>query len=165
MVLVTVDQHLVKYVNGLADRGAFDSVHCAPNSPADIPDEAGGVRAVVLGIKHVHASGRDASDAMSEAKDILLQRGSAPRVYRNTLLFIAADARQLDNLKQAVRFSLAWASIVAETDRLDLTQSDAARARPSTRIFQSARLMYLEAATGSQELNKLMQMFARHPVW
>ena len=27
----------------------------------------------------------------------------APRVYRNMLVFIAADARQLDNLKDAVR--------------------------------------------------------------
>jgi len=50
-------------------------------------------------------------------------------VYRNTLVFIAADARALDNLIQAVRLSLAWQAIVAETDRLDLTQSDAARAK------------------------------------
>jgi len=128
MVLITIDQHLSQYINGLADRGGFDTVHCAPSSSADIVDEAGGVRAVILGVKHVHTSGRNRSDAMAEAKDIMLQRGSTPRVYRNTLVFIAADTRQLDNLKQAVRFSLAWAAIVAETDRLDLTQSDAARA-------------------------------------
>lgn len=129
MVLVTIDQHLTNYINSLADRGGFDTVHPAPSSSADITDEAGGVRAVILGVKHVHSSGRDNSDAMKEAKDILLQRGSTPRVYRNTLVFIAADSRQLDNLKQAVRFSLAWSAIVGETDRLDLTQSDAARAK------------------------------------
>ena len=129
MVLVTIDQHLTKYINGLADRGGFDSVHCAPSSSADVTDEAGGVRAVILGVKHVHANGHDTSDAMVEAKDILFQRGSSPRVYRNTLVFIAADARALDNLKQAVRFSLAWQGIVAKTDRLDLTQSDAAQAK------------------------------------
>ena len=129
MVLVTIDQQLAKYINSLADRGGFDGVHCAPGSSADVPDEAGGVRAVILGVRHVHASGRADSDAMKETREILMQRGSAPRVYRNTLVFVAADVRQLDNLKQAVRLSLAWASIVAETDRLDLTQSDAARAR------------------------------------
>jgi len=129
MVLVTIDQELTKYINSLADRGSFDSVHCCPSSSSDVADEAGGIRAVILGVKHVHTSGRDASDAITEAKDILLQRGSAPRVYRNTLVFIAADAKQLDNVKQAVRFALAWSSIVSETDRLDLTQSDAARAK------------------------------------
>lgn len=129
LVLVTIDQKLTNYINGLAQRGGLDSVHCAPSSSADVPDEAGGVRAVVFGVKFVHSSGREKSEAMVEAKDILLQRGSTPRVNRNSLVFIAADARSLDNLKEAVRFSLAWQSIVAKTDRLNLTQSDAALAK------------------------------------
>ena len=129
MVLMTIDQHVTKYVNGLADRGGFDTVHCTPSSSSDVPDEAGGVRAVIIGVKHVYVNGREVCNAVAEAKDILLQRGSAPRVYRNTLVFIAVDARALDNLTQAMRLSLAWQSIVLETDRLDLTQSDAARAK------------------------------------
>ena len=44
------------------------------------------------------------------------------------LVFIAADARQLDNLKDAVRASLAWGEIVRDTKRLNLTQSDSALA-------------------------------------
>jgi hypothetical protein len=59
-------------------------------SSAEVPDEAGGVRAVVLGVKYPH-NGRDGSEALVEAKDILLQRGSTPRVYRNMLVFIAAE--------------------------------------------------------------------------
>jgi hypothetical protein len=102
-------------------------VQVAPASSAEVPDEAGGVRAVVLGVAHPH-NGRDASDALKEAKDILMQRGSTPRVYRNMLVFIAADARQLDNLKDAVRGSLAWSEIVRDTKRLNLTQSDSALA-------------------------------------
>jgi hypothetical protein len=127
LVAVTVDRELTKYVNGLADRGHFDAVQVAPASSAEVPDEAGGVRAVVLGVAHPH-NGRDASDALKEAKDILMQRGSTPRVYRNMLVFIAADARQLDNLKDAVRGSLAWSQIVRDTKRLNLTQSDSALA-------------------------------------
>ena len=50
-------------------------------------------------------------------------------VYRNTLVFLAAEARQIDNVKDAVRSSLAWAQIVEETERLNLTQSDSALAR------------------------------------
>lgn len=128
LVDVTIDAELTKYVNALADRGHFDAVQVAPSSSAEVPDEAGGVRAVVLGVAHAH-NGRDGSDALTEAKEILLQRGSTPRVYRNMLVFISADARQLDNLKEAVRAWLAWTEIVRDTDRLNLTQSDSALAK------------------------------------
>lgn len=45
------------------------------------------------------------------------------------LVFLAAEQRQLDNLKAAMRSALAWAEIVRETDRLNLTQSDSALAK------------------------------------
>ncbi|OWJ81886.1 DUF499 domain-containing protein [Haematobacter missouriensis] len=128
LVDVTIDAELGKYVNGLSDRGHFDAVQVAPASSAEVPDEAGGVRAVILGVKYPH-NGRDGSEALLEAKDILTQRGSTPRVYRNTLVFIAAEARQLDHLKDAVRACLAWGEIVRDTERLNLTQSDSALAK------------------------------------
>jgi predicted AAA+ superfamily ATPase len=127
LVLHEIDKALNAYINGLADRGHFDTVQVAPGSSADIPDEPGGVRAVVLGVAHPH-TGRDGSEALTEAKDIMMQRGSTPRVYRNMLVFLAAEQRQLDNLKAAQRAALAWAEIVRETKRLDLTQSDSALA-------------------------------------
>ncbi len=128
LVDVTIDAELTKYVNALPDRGHFDAVQVAPAGSAEVPDEAGGVRAVVLGVAHPH-NGREGSEALVEAKEILMQRGSTPRVYRNMLIFIAADAKQLDNLKDAVRASLAWNEIVRDTDRLNLTQSDSALAK------------------------------------
>jgi hypothetical protein len=115
-------------VNGLVDRGHFEAVQVEPASSAEVPDEAGGVRAVVLGVAHPH-NGREGSLALIEAKDILMQRGSTPRVYRNMLVFIAAGARQVDNLKDAVRASLAWGEVVRDTERLNLTQSDSALAK------------------------------------
>jgi len=128
LVLMTIDSELSKYVSSLADRGHFDAVQVAPASSAEVPDESGGVRAVVLGVAHPH-NGREGSEALVEAKDILMQRGSTPRVYRNMLVFIAADSRQLDNLKDAVRAYLAWGEIVRDTERLNLTQSDSALAK------------------------------------
>ncbi|TIX93549.1 DUF499 domain-containing protein [Rhizobium sp. P44RR-XXIV] len=128
LVLMEIDRELAKYINAIADRGHFEAVQVAPTSSAEVPDEAGGVRAVVLGIAHPH-NGRDGSEALIEAKEMFLQRGSTPRVYRNMLIFIAAEARQLDNLKDAVRSALAWGEIVKEKDRLNLTQSDDALAR------------------------------------
>ncbi|WP_096787622.1 DUF499 domain-containing protein [Rhodobacter sp. CZR27] len=128
LVLLEIDKALAAYINGLGDRGHFDTVQVAPSNSADVPDEPGGVRAVVLGVAHPH-SGRDNSEAMTEAKDILLQRGSTPRVYRNMLIFLAAESRQLDGLKEAMRASLAWTGIVKDTDRLNLTQRDSALAK------------------------------------
>lgn len=123
LVDVKIDAELDKYVNGLTDRGHFDAVQVAPASSAEVPDEAGGVRAVVLGVAHPH-NGRDSSEALTEAKDILMQRGNTPRVYRNMLVFIAADSRQLDILKDAMRASLAWGEIVRDKERLELRPSD-----------------------------------------
>jgi len=128
LVLITIDQELSKYINGLGDRGHFDAVQIAPSSSAEVPDEAGGVRIVVLGVAHPH-TGRDGSEALTEAKQILLQRGTTPRVYRNVLVFLAAEGRQIEALKEAVRSALAWQEIVKETQRLNLTQSDEALAK------------------------------------
>lgn len=76
-------------------------------------------------------NGRDKSEAMAEVKDILLQRGNTPRVYRNTLVFLAPDARQLENLKDAMRSLLAWDGIVrdANSGRLDLKSSEMSLAK------------------------------------
>jgi len=128
LVLMTIDQELSKYINTLGDRGHFDAIQVAPSSSADVPDELGGVRAVVLGVAYPHA-GRDGSEALAEAKDIFTQRGTTPRVYRNTLVFLAAEARQLDSLKEAVRSALAWEQVVRDTERLNLTQNDSALAK------------------------------------
>ena len=127
LVCVEVDKALAAYINSLGNRGDFDVVQVAPGNSADVPDEAGGVRAVVLGMARPHKSG-NGSEAITAAKDILKQRGSMPRVYCNTLVFLAAEARQIDNLKEAMRYVLAWKEIVRDTERLNLTQSDSALA-------------------------------------
>ena len=128
LILVEIDKALTTYINGLADRGHFDAVQAAPGGSSNVPDEAGGIRAVILGVAHPH-TGRDGSEAMIEARDILMQRGNTPRIYRNMLIFLAAEKRQIEGLKDAMRAALAWAEIVRETERLNLTQSDSALAK------------------------------------
>ena len=129
-VRLEIDQALVRYIDGLSDRGHFDAVQVAPGNSGEVPDEPGGVRLVVLGVAQPH-NRRSDSYAMAEAKELQRQRGKTPRVYRNTLLFIAADARQLDSLGEAMRGSLAWRSILkdAGAGRLDLRESDKAFAQ------------------------------------
>ena len=85
--------------------------------------------------------------------------GPGPRVYRNILVFIAADSRQLDNLKDAVRASLAWGEIVRDTERLNLTQSDSALAKAKlaesnetmkTRLKEAWRYLHYPAQESAQ---------------
>jgi hypothetical protein len=70
-------------------------------------------------------------------------RGSTPRLYRNTLVFLAADKVRLQDLDEALRKYLAWASILAEKETLDLsplqvrqaeTQKQAADAAVTARL-------------------------------
>lgn len=120
---IEIDKYLKAYINGLSDRGDFDAVQIAPGNSGEVPDEAGGVRTVVLGVAHTH-NGRDESQALTRVKDFLLHRGSNPRVYRNILVFLAADDRQIESLKDSMRNLLAWESILQDKELLNLTQRD-----------------------------------------
>ena len=131
LVLDRINKALSTDIKAIKDRGHFAAVQVAPNSSADVPEESGGVRAVVLGVAHAHTGGNDSSHAMTEIKDILLQRGNALRIHRNTLIFIAADHKKLHDLKDAMGMSIAWDKIVedAAASRLDLRASDIATAQ------------------------------------
>ena len=47
-------------------------------------------------------------------------RGTTPRLYRNTLVFLAADKTRLQDLNEATRRYLAWESILTEKVTLNL---------------------------------------------
>jgi predicted AAA+ superfamily ATPase len=101
-------------------RADFSKVHaCVPSS--DIPDERE-ARLVILGPDFPHANRDDKSAARREAAAILESRGSSPRNYKNTLVFLAGDVNRLRELEQAVRQYLAWTSIWDERVPLNLDQ-------------------------------------------
>ena len=54
------------------------------------------------------------------AQAILAARGNLPRLFRNTLVFLAADKTRLQDLDEAARKYLAWESILAEKVALNL---------------------------------------------
>jgi len=103
----------------LRKTGDFARVHPLPRSGQDVPDDLD-ARLVVLGVDHPYSKEPD-SPAEREAKAILALRGSAPRLYANTLVFLAVDKTRLQDLDEAVRRYLAWESIVAEQTTLDLS--------------------------------------------
>lgn len=58
--------------------------------------------------------------AITQAKSILEMRDNSPRLFRNALAFLTIDQSRLQDLDDAVRRYLAWDSIVAEKETLDL---------------------------------------------
>jgi predicted AAA+ superfamily ATPase len=102
----------------LRKTGDFSRIHPLPRSGADVPDDLD-ARLVVLPPEHPYGK-EPGSPAESAARDILESRGKAPRLYRNTLVFLAADKLRLQDLDEAVRRFLAWESILAEKVALNL---------------------------------------------
>lgn len=115
-VTAELEQRLRK---DLERSGDFNRIHPMPQSGADVPDDLD-ARLVVLGVAHPYSK-EAGSLAEVAAKAILEMRGNSPRLYRNTLVFLAADKTRLQDLDEGVRKFLAWKSILDEQKNLNLT--------------------------------------------
>jgi predicted AAA+ superfamily ATPase len=100
-------------------REDFNAVHVAPQGHGDVADEWR-FRAVVLGPWLTHKKSVTSSEAQKAAKEFLENRGNAPRLYRNMLIFIVADEVNAAAWAQSVREYLAWQSIHEEAEPLNL---------------------------------------------
>ncbi|MFG0335518.1 MAG: ATP-binding protein, partial [Maioricimonas sp. JB049] len=114
--------------------GDFAKVHPCPSSSGDVPDETD-ARLVILSPNVPHVANAEKSPALQLAGDILENRGSGPRLNRNTLVFLAPDKARLVDLEQAVRQYLAWKSIHEERDALNLDNFQKGQAK--TKLDQS----------------------------
>ena len=105
----------------LGNRGDFSGVHLFPSSEHDVQD-ALETRLVVLSPDHPYSSreGTDESRAVVTATSILESRGNTPRLFRNTLAFLAPDETRLQELQQGISLYLAWSSILGDKEVLDL---------------------------------------------
>jgi predicted AAA+ superfamily ATPase len=122
--------------NDLQKKGDFSRVHPLARTSGDVPDDKD-ARLVVFGIEYPHAKDT-ASPALAAAQEFLQNRGTAPRIYRNTLVFLAADKTRLQDLDDAVRQYLAWSSIVDEAETLNLDPHQTKQAVSRTESAQSA---------------------------
>jgi hypothetical protein len=100
-------------------RGDFAKVHPCPSSHSEVVDEAES-KLVILGPESPHTARVADSVARVTAAEIL-NRGTVGRNCGNMLVFLAADKNRLVDVDQAVRSYLAWKSIDAEKETLELT--------------------------------------------
>lgn len=122
--------------NNLLITGDFRRIHPLPTSGQDVPDDLD-ARLVVLGPEHPYAKG-EVSKAEEQAKAILASRGNAPRLFQNSLVFLAADGTRLQELNDAIRRFLAWESIVAEKEQLNLDPHQVKQAVTQREVADSA---------------------------
>lgn len=102
----------------LNSKGEFHRIHPMPSSSQDVPDDLD-ARLVVLSSDHAYSK-EAGSSAEKAAQAILETRGNSPRIYRNTLVFLAADKARLQDLQLATRKYLAWSSIIDDKVELNL---------------------------------------------
>jgi len=102
-----------------AIKGQITRIHIMPAASSEVPDDLE-MKLVVLGSASAHTPKDQNSPAYTKAKEILNTKGSSPRLYRNTLIFLSPDKTRLDELKQAVRTYLAWKSIYDDRIALNL---------------------------------------------
>ncbi len=127
-------EEIIKRLKADKNRGEFSAVHVAPNSTADIPDDPTlGVRLVVLDPQHPHSKSTEDSPARQWVENALSYKGSSPRYYKNTLLFLAADKVKMENLERNVAQYLAWESVLADDKKQTLNLDNFQRSQAETK--------------------------------
>lgn len=100
--------------------GDFAAVHVAPTSSRDIPDLET-ARLVILHPQYTHRRGAADSTARLFAATALDTVGSGQRSRRNTLVFLAADAREAESLLADTMDFMAWRYVFDNADSLELS--------------------------------------------
>ena len=104
-------------------------MHAVPEDPADIEDRRHAAL-VILAPSATHDASSDAqSSATAVALDTIARRGTGQRRYRNALVFVAADAANVDAARENAKRERAWDSILKDADlRENLTQAQIGQA-------------------------------------
>ena len=114
--------------------GVFGGIHIFTAS-GDVPDDWQ-LRLVVLPPDAAFSrSGQ--SLAIERATEILKTRGDQPRFKQNRLIFLAADYDSVSRLKDQVRSTLAWQSIVSDIKEMKLNL-DQFQSRQASKSLEDA---------------------------
>ncbi|MCB0033931.1 MAG: ATP-binding protein, partial [Anaerolineales bacterium] len=110
---------MLKRLRAVPKNKDFAGFHVAPAESGDVTDDPR-VRLVILPPNVRHRRSSNGTEASDMAREILESRGNAQRIYKNMLVFIAADQNDVEAFEAAVRDYLAWQSIQHEEEPLNL---------------------------------------------
>lgn len=123
----------------------FAGIHVCPASSLDVPDDQS-LRLVVLPPSAPHRGRAADSRALGAAAETLAGRGTTPRAYKNMLVFAAADSSYTAQLTNTAKQYLAWTSIKADREALNLDVAQTRETEQSlTRADQSLDAKIQEA--------------------
>ncbi len=114
--------------------GVFGGIHIFTAS-SDVPDDWA-LRLVVLPPDAAFSKSGQ-SLAIERATEILKRRGDQPRFKQNRLIFLAADYDSVSRLKDQVRSTLAWQSIVSDIKEMKLNL-DQFQSRQASKSLEDA---------------------------
>ena len=120
-----VEMEIERRLKAIRKDRPFGRVHVCPDSSMDVSDEQD-VGLVILKYRQTYKSNTPKDIAIQAAENILNTRGTAPRIYRNMLAFIAPDQNMMSALREEIKRFLAWKSIKEDSADLNL---DAAQNR------------------------------------
>ena len=120
-----VEYEIETRLRALKKEPPFSGIHVCPSSSLDVPDDQS-ARLVILPPTDVYRASHQNHTALTAVTDILNNRGTTPRIYRNMVAFLAPEQDLMLSLQQTVRRFLAWKSIKEDSEDLNL---DAAQNR------------------------------------
>ena len=134
------DQRMVEVLREeQRSRAGFPRVHAAPDDLTDIEDRRS-VALVILPPAAVHDTGTGPqSPAAVLARETIARRGTGQRRFRNSLVFVAADATNIDAARENARREIAWRSILRDDDlKQNLTQAQIGNAEKEEKRSRDA---------------------------
>lgn len=114
-----VEMEIESRLKKIRKEAPFAGLHTCPASSNDVPDEQA-VRLVILRPRDTYKRNSTSCHALSVVEEYLNNRGTAPRIYRNMLAFMAPDLDKIGSVEQEVKRFMAWTSILSDKDDLNL---------------------------------------------
>ena len=114
-----------------------------PQSSDDVKDSDGVQLVILPPSKALPNRSRENDEAAAAAQDILLNRGDAPRIHRNALLFLAGRNDEIRALRSSARTYRAWHSILNGERRIPNLTGD--RLNQASSSLRSADRQLTEA--------------------
>lgn len=102
----------------------FRTIHVAPETTLDVPDDQE-ARLVIMSPSVLYSKEEGAgAEAISTVESYLSTRGTSPRMYKNMLAFAVMERKNWPALLLEAKKYLAWKSIDADKDELNLSKAD-----------------------------------------
>lgn len=124
---------LEKMLKRMPRPAGLSSMHICPSSSLDVPDDTG-MKLVVLGVANIAVQGT--GKALEAAKNLLANRGQAPRIYKNQVVFLAAEETRINALYAEMKMLMAWRSIDRDAETLELLRAQVREVKHTVQTMQ-----------------------------